>query len=112
MVKFRKTRVKMSDTLSPIDVGEMVREASELGSHRYEVVPHNKLRATVATVIKGYKPGSKPRPSRWGLKGPTGVKLPDGTVHLSDGHHRADEAVRKKKSLGVHVVDADYEDFE
>lgn len=75
-----------------------------------EHVPIHKLRATQEWVEKGYK-GSKTghgktikreHENEYGSMHPTGLQDKHGNVHLVDGHHRADEAARKKrKSLKV-----------
>jgi hypothetical protein len=73
-----------------------------------EDVPHHKLRATQPTIY------AHPDPALMGKHRaysdledlPTGLKTSDGLVHISDGHHRADEAVREKRALRMNVYHA------
>ena len=74
--------------------------------------PISKLRATQESVSRGNPISKKESRRDWSPTGsdlPTGIRHPNGEIHLTDGHHRADAAKRRgDKTLRMKVIDIDW----
>jgi hypothetical protein len=71
-----------------------------------EEIPVQNLRATQDWIADSWTPKSASPGA------PTGIKTPDGLVHLFDGHHRAEHAIISKQgtvkvSVIAHDLSAD-----
>jgi hypothetical protein len=75
--------------------------------HTVEVHP-SKLRATQKRVDTRWTPGTITKGESKPDSIPAGIMKPDGTVHLSDGHHRAEHALTSgADNIKVSVFNAD-----
>jgi hypothetical protein len=68
------------------------------GKARYEHVRPERLRATQDYLHDAHRGQTDSEP-------PQGVRTGDGAIHLYNGHHRGDAAIRSGKTLAVSVVD-------
>lgn len=84
-------RVKIKRSKYHRSVAEYAHFGTDSRDMKTESVPIDKLRATQSTVTKGSKGFSGSDPI-------DGVKTPDGLLHVTDGHHRIQHAIRSGKT--------------